>query len=313
MPVVAAGAILWRQKSGQLEVLVIHRGRYDDYSWPKGKLDAGEHITTAAAREIREETGLKVKLGPFLRRVEYKIENDRDKHVYYWVAEVTDKILAKQKFKPDDEVSNIEWMPVEAAKAKLTYAYDIDLLADFEALLRDKALDTVPLIILRHAKAVGREEFIHGEAKRPLTGFGARQAVALRPMLAAFAIKSVVTSPWRRCFDTVSPFVAKHKVRLIEQMQLTELGNKQGPQRTLKVLEGILESGKGTVLCSHRPALPTIFDRLAKLAPAQLAEKIDAGKALRPGEFMVLHMTKPQPGSEPRIVAVETHYPPIED
>ena len=313
MPVVAAGAILWRQKSGQLEVLVIHRGRYNDYSWPKGKLDAGEHVTAAAVREIREETGLKVKLGPFLRRVEYKIENDRNKHVYYWSVEVNAKILAKQKFKPDEEVSNIEWMSLEAAKAKLTYAYDIDLLADLEVLVRDKALDTVPLIILRHAKAVSREEFIHGEAKRPLTGFGARQAVALRPMLAAFAVKSVVTSPWRRCFDTVSPFVARHNVRLIEHMQLTELGNKQGPQRTLKVLEGIIESGKGTVLCSHRPALPTIFDRLAKLAPAQLAEKVDEGKALGPGEFMVLHMTKPRPGSEPRIVAVETHYPPIED
>jgi 8-oxo-dGTP diphosphatase len=96
-------------------------------------------------------------------------------------------------------------------------------------------------------------------------------------------------------------------------MQLTELGNKQGPQRTLKVLDSIIESGKGTVLCSHRPALPTIFDRLVKLAPAQLAEKIEAGKALRPGEFMVLHLTRPRPGSETRIVAVETHYPPIED
>ena len=313
MPVLASGAILWRLKSGQLEVLVIHRGRYDDYSWPKGKLDAGEHVTTAAVREIREETGLKVKLGPFLRRIEYKIENDRDKHVYYWCVEVTDKILSKQKFKPDDEVSNIEWMPVAAAKTKLSYAYDIDLLDDLAALVRDKSLETMPLIVLRHAKAVSREEFKLGEAKRPLTGFGSLQAVALRPMLAAFAIKNVVTSPWRRCFDTVSPFVARHKVRLIEQMNLTERGNKQGPQRTLKVLETIIESGKGTVLCSHRPALPTIFDRLVKLAPAQLAEKIEAGKSLRPGEFMVLHMTRAAKGASPRIVAVETHYPPIED
>ena len=64
MAVVAAGAILWRKEKNTLKVLLIHRGRYDDWSWPKGKLDKGEGISEAAVREIKEETGIKISLGP---------------------------------------------------------------------------------------------------------------------------------------------------------------------------------------------------------------------------------------------------------
>ncbi|NBR77983.1 MAG: NUDIX domain-containing protein, partial [Microbacteriaceae bacterium] len=79
MIVQAAGALLWRRENGVLKVLLIHRDRYDDWSWPKGKLDKGESISEAAVREIHEETGLKVCLGVKLQEIEYKLDNGQRK------------------------------------------------------------------------------------------------------------------------------------------------------------------------------------------------------------------------------------------
>ena len=104
MRVVAAGAILWRIEKGDLKVAIIHRARYDDWSWPKGKLDKGETIAEAAVREIREETGLRVYLGVPLAEIHYSLPNGSDKEVHYWAARVSDKALADSNFKPSEEI-----------------------------------------------------------------------------------------------------------------------------------------------------------------------------------------------------------------
>ena len=104
MTVYAAGALLWRIEDSVLKVAIVHRGRYDDWSWPKGKVDPGEALPQTAVREIREETGLKVKLGVPLGIQKYRLPNKNKKEVHYWAAKVTDKSLAESRFVPNEEV-----------------------------------------------------------------------------------------------------------------------------------------------------------------------------------------------------------------
>ena len=221
MPVVAAGAILWRKEKGELRVLMIHRSRYDDWSWPKGKLDKGEAVSEAAVRELKEETGLKVSLGVKLFVSEYKLDNGSKKVVHYWSAQVSDEALRKQKFRPDEEVSTFEWLSVAEAKKRMSYKFDNEPLKVLVSLDEKNQLETRPLIVLRHAKATARSDWTKGEATRPLLKQGAVQAVALTNILNAYGPKLVVTSSWKRCLDTVLPFIAKHKIKLVERSQLS--------------------------------------------------------------------------------------------
>ena len=92
--VLAAGAVCWRLHKGTIEVLLVHRDERSDVSLPKGKVDPGETPPQTAVREIREETGLKVTLGPPLGTTEYTLPGGREKRVFYWSAEVDDETLA---------------------------------------------------------------------------------------------------------------------------------------------------------------------------------------------------------------------------
>ncbi|HEY8296228.1 MAG TPA: NUDIX hydrolase, partial [Micrococcaceae bacterium] len=87
--VLAAGALCWRLRRKELEVLLIHRPRYDDWSWPKGKLDPGETLPETAVREVREEVGLDITLGIPLATINYQV-NSGFKEVRYWAARVDD-------------------------------------------------------------------------------------------------------------------------------------------------------------------------------------------------------------------------------
>ena len=304
MKVLAAGGILWRKDQGELKVLLIHRTRYDDWSWPKGKLDKGEHIAEAAVREIREETGLKVNLGTKLYEIEYELEKNKTKLVHYWAVEVTEKSLKKQTFKPDDEVGALAWMSVKEAKKKLTYKHDVAPLDALVSLDRSNDLATKPVIILRHAKATPRDEWKKGEASRPLLPAGKEQAAILKSVLAAYGPKLVVTSSWRRCLDTVLPFVQKSKAKLVERSQLSEFGAKNGPQRSRKLIQNLVVANIATVICSHRPALPVIIDSLDEYAPKTLKKALDKITGLKPGSFYVLQMAKNAKGKS-RIVSIE--------
>jgi len=123
-PVRAAGGVVWRHgQEGQLEVLLVHRPRYDDWSFPKGKCDGAESYEQTAAREILEETGLTVAFGPSLGEVRYVDHKGRPKVVRYWSMTVADG-----EFEPNDEVDAICWVGLEAARARLSYRHDVGLL-----------------------------------------------------------------------------------------------------------------------------------------------------------------------------------------
>ncbi len=311
MTIYAAGAILWREEKGKLLVALIHRNRHNDWSWPKGKVDPGELLPVTAVREIAEETGLKIKLGPRLKIVNYKIPNGTPKEVHYWAARVTPAALAKSKFKPSEEVESVEWRTPEEARKLLTYEFDSEVLDELLAIYKRGQLRTKPLIVLRHAKAKPRTDWMNGEAiddaKRPLLPEGYAQAKQLVKLLGAFAPKRVITSPWSRCLNTVLPYAKKRKLKIIERSQLSELGNKKGPKRTKNVINDIIEDGRASVICSHRPALPTIFETLAKHASAAQKDQLQKGTTLKPAEMMVIHLTTNDAGKNRKMVSVERY------
>ncbi|MFF2330151.1 MULTISPECIES: NUDIX hydrolase [unclassified Streptomyces] len=123
-PVLAAGCVLWRrsERSGELEICLVHRPRYDDWSHPKGKLKRGEAALDGALREVLEETGRRCVPGAPLPTVRYTV-NGRPKEVAYWAAEATGGA-----FVPNAEVDRVSWLSPAAARARLTRLHDRDVL-----------------------------------------------------------------------------------------------------------------------------------------------------------------------------------------
>lgn len=295
MTIYAAGAILWREEKGKLLIALIHRNRHDDWSFPKGKVDPGETFPQAAVREILEETGLKIKLGAKLPTAEYKVPSGEKKEVHYWAARVSDKAMSESTFKPSEEVAKVDWVSPEKAHELLTYKFDNAVLDALLELHKKKLLRTFPVIVLRHAKATPRSDWHEGkvvdDGNRPLLPEGKKQAKEIIPLLRAFAPKRVVTSPWVRCFNTVQPYANKYRLPLIERSQLSELGNKKGPRRTKNVVNDVIEEGKSAVICSHRPALPTILESFSALAGKDLARWIEEAANLKPAEMIVIQIS----------------------
>ena len=125
----AGGAVLREREGGGVELCVVHRGRYDDWSIPKGKLDRGESFEDAALREVREETGLRCRLLQELEPARYEDHKGRPKLVRYWLMEPVEDT----GFTPDDEVDELRWVELPEAAALVTYAHDQELVAALAA------------------------------------------------------------------------------------------------------------------------------------------------------------------------------------
>jgi len=123
----ASGGVVWRRAQDRIEVVVVHRPRYDDWSLPKGKLDKGESWEQAALREVEEEVGLRCRLGGELTPVGYRDNKGRDKAVRYWLMQPEDDTAP---FTPNDEVDEMRWIDVAAAAALLSYPRDEELVRE---------------------------------------------------------------------------------------------------------------------------------------------------------------------------------------
>lgn len=259
--VVAAGVVVFRPGR---EVLLVHRPRYDDWSFPKGKLDLCEQAAVAAVREVAEETGLHVRLGTPLGSHHYSVAG-RGKTVYYWVGwPVSDSDVTG--YLVNDEIDEVCWLPYDEAMARLSYERDRATLA--EALpLRKK---TRAMVVLRHAKARSRRQWSRPDAERPLVALGQAQAQRLVALLAVYDATRIVSSASTRCVQTLYPYSDVTGWELEERHGLTEEG--ATVESVVEAVDDLLAGPDSAVICTHRPVLPTIWDAIgvpdASLEPA---------------------------------------------
>ncbi len=301
----AAGGVIWRLVDDKLKVLLIHRTAYADVTLPKGKVDPGETLAETAVREIHEETGIRVSLGVPIGVSRYRMPNKRTKIVHYWAAEATDAAIRASAFVPNKEIAAIEWLGLKKARKALSYPVDIEILDNFTRLVDEGVLRTFPIIALRHAKALSREDWKGEEAARPLSPRGKREAEAVIGPLRAFGPQRILSSPATRCVKTVTP-LSKTIGRRIELSPLVsqdawEVG--ESDERT--VVGRLVRGRKATVVCSHGPVLPGILTELALATGTLRGSYLGSASALETGAFSVVHLSATNPGSG--IVAIETH------
>lgn len=302
--IIAAGALIWRVKGDDVELLIIHRPRYDDWSWPKGKQDTGESVPETAIREICEEVNLRVRLGVPLAVTRYKV-NGKTKDVFYWAAQLP----AGQKPHADGhEVDQVRWVSIEKARKLLTNTTDLLPLKDFETLWLGGLLQTRPVIIARHAKAKPRSGWSAAEDERPLAGTGKRQAHSLARLLQAWAPSRVLSSPWLRCMQTVTPYANEHSIAVKDKKSLSEAGAADHPKRTAKTVNSLFEKHVPTLLCTHRPVLTIVLDVVGGylFSKKQRGHLPTGDLPLEPGDILVLQVTASE---RAQVVSVEVARP----
>ncbi len=289
----AAGGVAWRPgPDGEPEILLVHRKKYDDWSLPKGKTEPGEALPVTAVREVLEESGARLALGRRLDSVRYNV-GGRPKRVHYWAAQV---LSVDDQAVPNSEVDEVAWLPAGRAVEKVSYTHDHGVLADFAA----RPPGTVPLILLRHAKALGKHSWMHPDIARPLEDSGHAEAAAAAQLLACFAPRpQLVSSPAVRCLDTLAPLAERtgEPVREEPALYIHNPSSRTQPGDPGTSMAGIVRaaiaSGAPTVVCAHRENIPVLaaaalaaLDRVAELPP-------DWDSSLPTSGFWVLNVVPP--------------------
>ena len=332
-PVLAAGALVWRLKNDKLQVLVVHRPRYDDWSFPKGKAEPGESMVLTAIREVAEETGRQIVLGRYLGKARRRLVSGRKKRTLYWAAQVLPEagpgegLRAAVKPASKHEIDKVRWWKAEKAARKLTHADDKRLLARLVDWYESGQLQVRSLVLVRHAKAVSRATWgygINSEITRPLVmGRGQAQARDVAALLSAYGVRELVSSPWRRCVDTLAPYAHGCGLDLRSDEAFTEVSALMAPELMQASFRDLLERGSALdgppepeavgpqgrepglalaeqpepsyplALCVHRPCLPLLFETLREYMGPELATKLpDSDPWLRPGQAVVVHLRR---------------------
>ena len=340
-PVLAAGALVWRLKNDKLQVLVVHRPRYDDWSFPKGKAEPGESTVLTAIREVAEETGRQIVLGRYLGKARRRLVSGRKKRTLYWAAQVLPEagpgegLRAAVKPASKHEIDKVRWWKAEKAARKLTHADDKRLLARLVDWYESGQLQVRSLVLVRHAKAVSRATWgygINSEITRPLVmGRGQAQARDVAALLSAYGVGELVSSPWRRCVDTLAPYAHGCGLDLRSDEAFTEVSALMVPELMQASFRDLLERGSALdgppepeavgpqgrepglalvgqagpgaagppepsyplALCVHRPCLPLLFETLREYMGPELATKLpDSDPWLRPGQAVVVHLRR---------------------
>ncbi|MGH3917108.1 MAG: NUDIX hydrolase [Pseudonocardiaceae bacterium] len=295
---IAAGAVLWRRHApgGGVEVAVVHRPRYDDWSWPKGKAQKREPLPMTAVREVAEETGHTAILGPRLGTNRYPTAAG-EKVAHYWAAQ-----SAGGCFTASEEVDELRWLSPGSSADLLTYPHDRMLLAGIE--LATAVTGTVALV--RHAKAGQREKWDGEDALRPLSTAGRRQAEALRELLPLFGARRVHSAPLARCRQTVEHLAVDLGIPVIDEPLLSEEGYAADPRAGLRRLIDVAAGQVPAVVCSQGGVIPDLLSRIADksgLPPAEVTPS-------RKGSFWVLSFGDGRP-AELTLLAADYYEAPL--
>ena len=307
--VYAAGGVVWRVVDGKLMVLLIHRTKYRDITLPKGKVDPGEMLAETAVREIFEETGIRVALGVPVGVSRYRMPSKRQKVVHYWAAEATDTAIRTSAFVPNREIAALEWVTTKKATSRLSYPVDMEIIENFVRLVDEGVLRTFPIIALRHAKALAREEWDGKDTARPLMPRGRKQAYAIVGPLLAFGARKIISSPAVRCMKTVTPLSASLGRKINQTTLISQDSWEAGRSDARTIVGERVRARKPAVLCTHGPVLPELMTELALATGTLRGSYLGSASALEPGAFSVVHMSLDNPGSG--IVAIETHEPKV--
>ncbi|WP_068269791.1 NUDIX hydrolase [Aldersonia kunmingensis] len=252
--VFAAGAVLWRPAPASpdgIEVALIHRPRYDDWSFPKGKFEPGETAMMAAVREVAEEAGVECVLGRHVARVTYPVPGHRRlKRVDYWAARAVEG-----EFSSSDEVDKLLWIPPSRMLNELSYPMDRRVLRQFQRV----PADTETLLLVRHAKAGRRKRYKGDDRKRPLDDVGRSQAQALVPNLLTFGATDVHSADRTRCTQTVVPLAAKLGVEISDEPTLSEEAYRDDPAAGRDRMRKIADKNGIRVVCSQGKVIPDLL------------------------------------------------------
>lgn len=305
-PIRAAGVVLTRGVGRELEVAVIHRRRQRDWSLPKGKFEAGEHVIEVAVRECLEETGFTPVLETPLATQHYRVDG-WPKTVEYWRA-----VAGSGEFRANREVDRLRWLTPREATRSLTYPRDGELVNTAARLP-----PTMPFILMRHTLAERRADWARRTGKdrddpaRGLLERGTWQARRLIPLLSAFGIRNLHSSDAARCMETMRPAAAAlgRGIRLEPTVSEDQLAVSPDPGRR-RVVE-LFNQPWPVVLCTHRPVIPGLLSAIrAEFGGPQLLQ------SLRPGSFYVFHRTWLNRSREAAAVVVATEHhdlPPEHD
>lgn len=249
----AAGAVLWRPNPSdpaRIQVALVHRPKYDDWSFPKGKLDPGETAIVAAIREVEEESGYRSQLGRSLGKITYPVMgHQKIKRVDYWAARVV-----SGEFVPNDEIDELRWVDSETAFDQLSYPIDRTVLRRFRSL----PVDTTTVLLVRHAKAGSRKQHDGDDRLRPLDSAGTAQSEALVAQLRAFGADTVTAADRLRCVQTVEPLAERLGVEITVEPALTEEDYARDPQLGRKRALEIARRGGSPVICSQGKVIPDL-------------------------------------------------------
>jgi 8-oxo-dGTP diphosphatase len=247
----AAGGVVWRPARSSVEgveIVLVHRPRYDDWSLPKGKVDPGEHELAAAVREVHEETLVRGVPQARLPSIRYLTsEPGVEKVVDYWSM----RALVWQDRPADDEIEEARWVPAVQAAALLSYAHDRGVVKAF----LDLPPVTAVVALVRHAHAGKRKEWPGPDAQRPLDPAGAGHAAALSDLLRLLRPDRVVSATPLRCRQTVDPLGLPYDLD-------ARFDEGQSPTAAAAALRGIAAGGGASVVCSQGKLMPPLLSAL---------------------------------------------------
>lgn len=281
----SAGALVWRPadpaatpqigqhyQADEIEVLLVHRPRYDDWSWPKGKAELNEPLLAAGVREVEEETGIVVSLYSPMTAQRYRLGMGQTKEVYYWVGvPATEQGVTTTRPPvtpaPKKEIDEARWVKPSVAREMLTRRGDRRLLDDLVARAEAGQLYTATLAFVTHARCMGKDR---PEAQRVLSRVGTRQAIELIDMLSALGVTRLLSAPAKRCVGTLQAYatVSGASLNVAEELKLPAEYSFVPPVEQVSTVEKI-------------PAATPVVKKRPAPSPALIAARI-AGRNLKP-------------------------------